>query len=101
MAIHMLVIPFASIMLWIFVGYQLLIGNYQFVAFTLGIYITLQYLLSAMAVRMDNDDKRIILYSVFLVIGYKQLMDIMQIKAVIEEVVGQKAKWTSAKRVKQ
>ena len=101
MAIHMLVIPIASIMLWIFVGYQLIIGEYQFVLFTLGIYITLQYLLSAMAIRMDNDDKRMILYSVFLVIGYKQLMDIMQLKAVIEEILGQKAKWTSAKRVKQ
>ena len=101
MAIHMLVIPIASVMLWVFVGYQLVIGNYQFVAFTLGIYITLQYLLSAMAVRMDNDDKRVILYSVFLVIGYKQLMDVLQIKAVIEEVLGQKAKWTSAKRVRQ
>jgi len=54
-----------------------------------------------MAIRMDNDDKRMILYSVFLVIGYKQLMDIMQLKAVIEEILGQKAKWTSAKRVKQ
>ncbi len=101
MAIHMLVIPIASIMLWAFVAYQLLIGNYQFVAFTLALFIALQYLLSMMAVRMDNDDKRIILYSLFLVIGYKQLMDVLQIKAVIEEVLGKKAKWTSARRIKQ
>ncbi len=101
MAIHMLVIPIASIMLWSLVAYQLIIGQYQFVGFTLGIYITLQYLLSAMAIRMDNDDKRMILYSVFLVIGYKQIMDVLQIKAVIEEILGKKAKWTSAERVKQ
>jgi cellulose synthase/poly-beta-1,6-N-acetylglucosamine synthase-like glycosyltransferase len=101
MALHMLVIPVASIMLWAFVAYQVLIGNYQFVAFTLGMFIALQYLLSAMAIRMDNDDKRMILYSVFLVIGYKQLMDILQIKAVIEEILGKKAKWTSAQRVRQ
>lgn len=101
MAVHMLVIPIASIMLWAFVAYQIMIGNYQFVAFTLTLFITLQYLLSMMAVRMDNDDKRIILYSLFLVIGYKQLMDVLQIKAVIEEVLGKKAKWTSARRIKQ
>lgn len=99
MVIHMLVIPIASIMLWAFVAYQLIIGNYQFVGFTLGMFIALQYLLSAMAIRMDNDDKRMILYSVFLVIGYKQLMDVLQIKAVIEEIMGKKAKWTSAQRV--
>jgi len=71
-----------------------------FVAFMVGMYITLQYLLSAMAIRMDGDDKRIIAFSVFLVIGYKQLTDILQLKAVVEEVFGRKATWTSASRVR-
>ncbi|MEW6043814.1 MAG: glycosyltransferase [Thermoproteota archaeon] len=101
MAIHMLVIPIASLMLWGFAAYQLIIGNYYFVAFTLGMFILMQYLLSAMAVRMDRDDKKMILYALFMVIGYKQLIDILQIKAVIEEVLGTKAKWTSAQRVRQ
>jgi cellulose synthase/poly-beta-1,6-N-acetylglucosamine synthase-like glycosyltransferase len=101
MAIHMLVIPIASLMLWGFAAYQILIGNYYFVAFTLGMFILMQYLLSAMAVRMDNDDKKMILYAVFLVVGYKQIIDILQIKAVIEEILHIKAKWTSAQRVRQ
>lgn len=101
MAIHMLVIPFASLLVMAFAVYQLIVGNYSFVAFTLGMFILLQYLLSAMAVRMDKDDKRMILYSVFLVIGYKQIVDILQLKAVAEEFIGLKAKWTSAQRVKQ
>lgn len=101
MALHMLVIPIASLMLWVFVAYQLIIGNYYFVAFTLGMFVLLQYLLSAMAVRMDKDDKKMILYAVFFVIGYKQIIDFLQIKAVIEEVIGQKAKWTRAQRMKQ
>ncbi|HXG73310.1 MAG TPA: glycosyltransferase [Candidatus Nitrosotenuis sp.] len=101
MAIHMLVIPIASLMLWGFAAYQILIGNYYFVAFTLGMFIVMQYLLSAMAVRMDNDDKKMILYSIFLVIGYKQIIDVLQLKAVVEEILGTKAKWTSAQRVRQ
>ena len=101
MAIHMLVVPFASFLVWAFAVYQIIRGDYFFVAYTLGMYITLQYLLSAMAVRMDKDDKKMILYSVFLVVGYKQIIDWMQIKAVIEEIFGKKAIWTSAKRVKQ
>lgn len=101
MAIHMLVIPFASLLVWGFAIYQLILGEYLFVVYTFGLYITLQYLLSAMAVRMDNDDKKMILYSVFLVIGYKQITDWMQVKAVLEEILGKKAIWTSAKRVKQ
>lgn len=101
MAIHMLVIPFASLLVMAFAAYQLIIGNYSFVAFTLGMFIILQYLLSAMAVRMDKDDKKMILYSVFLVVGYKQIVDVLQLKAVAEEFIGLKAKWTSAQRVKQ
>ncbi|NDB63392.1 MAG: glycosyltransferase [Nitrosopumilaceae archaeon] len=101
MAIHMLVVPFASFLVWAFAIYQIMQGDYFFVAYTLGMYITLQYLLSAMAVRMDKDDKKMILYSIFLVIGYKQIIDWMQIKAVIEEIFGKKAIWTSAQRVKQ
>ena len=101
LAIHMLVIPTTSLMVLAFTIYQLLIGNYYYVAFTLGMFIVLQYLLSAMAVRMDKDDKKMILYSVFLVIGYKQLIDILQLKAIFEEFIGLKAKWTSAQRVQQ
>ncbi|MBM2852913.1 MAG: Chitin synthase [Candidatus Nitrosotenuis sp.] len=101
LAIHMLVIPVTSLMVLAFAIYQLLIGNYSYVAFTLGMFIILQYLLSAMAVRMDKDDKKMILYSVFLVIGYKQLIDILQLKAIFEEFIGLKAKWTSAQRVQQ
>ncbi len=49
---------------------------------------------------MDGYDKKIIEYTVFLLIGYKQLTDILQLKAVIEQVLGRKAKWTSASRVR-
>ena len=101
MAIHMLLIPVASLMVLAFAIYQLIVGNYHYVAFTLGMFIVMQYLLSAMAVRMDKDDKKMILYSVFLVIGYKQLTDVLQLKAIFEEFVGLKAKWTSAQRVQQ
>jgi cellulose synthase/poly-beta-1,6-N-acetylglucosamine synthase-like glycosyltransferase len=101
MAIHMLIIPATSLLVLVFTAYQLLLGNYTYVAFILGMFIVMQYLLSAMAVRMDKDDKKMILYSVFLVIGYKQITDILQLKAVFEEFIGLKAKWTSAQRVQQ
>lgn len=101
LVIHMLVIPSVSMLVLGFTIYQLVIGNFAYVAFVLGMYIALQHLLSAMAVRMDRDDKKMILYSVFLVIGYKQIVDFLQLKAVIEEMFGLKAKWTSAQRVKQ
>lgn len=101
MAIHMLLIPSASLLVLVFAVYQVILGNYLYLAYTFGLYITLQHLLSAMAVRMDKDDKRLILYSTLMVIGYKQMIDVLQLKAVLEELFKLKAKWTSAKRVRQ
>ena len=95
----MLLIPAASIVVWAFAVLQIILGNYYFVAFMVGMYVSLQYLLSAMAIRMDGEDKRIMLFSVFLVIGYKQLTDILQLKAVVEEAFRRKTSWTRAERV--
>jgi len=100
MIIHMLLIPSASIMVWGFAIYEIIVGNYEFVAFIVGMFIILQYLLSLMAVRMDGDDKKIVFFSVFLVLGYKQIIDVLQFKAAIEELIRRKAVWTSAERVR-
>ena len=100
MAIHMLLIPAASIVVWVFAAIQVIFGNYEFVAFMVGMFVILQYLLSAMAIRMDTDDKRIILFSAFLVLGYKQIIDVLQLRAAVEELLGRKAIWTRAKRVR-
>ena len=100
MIIHMLVIPSTSIMVWGFAAYQALIGQYEFVAYMVGLFILLQYLLGVLAVRMDGDEKKMIAFSAFLVIGYKQIIDILQLKAAIEELLRRKATWTSATRVR-
>jgi len=63
-------------------------------------FVILQSLMTVLAVRMDKDDKRLILFSVFLVIGFKQITDVLQIKAIIEELLNKKATWTSASRVR-
>ncbi|RDJ30916.1 MAG: glycosyltransferase [Crenarchaeota archaeon] len=100
MIIHMLVIPTTSIMVWGFAAYQALTGQYEFVAYMVGLFILLQYLLGILAVRMDGDEKKMVAFSAFLVIGYKQIIDVLQLKAAIEELLRRKATWTSAARVR-
>ncbi|KAF6243378.1 glycosyl transferase [Nitrosopumilus sp. b1] len=100
MIIHMLVIPTTSIMVWGFAAYQALTGQYEFVAYMVGLFILLQYLLGVLAVRMDGDEKKMVAFSAFLVIGYKQIIDVLQLKAAIEELLRRKATWTSAARIR-
>ena len=52
-----------------------------------------------MAVRIDGDDPKLILYSVFFNFGYKQLLDFLLLRTAVYQLFKRKAKWTSAKRI--
>jgi poly-beta-1,6 N-acetyl-D-glucosamine synthase len=73
--------------------------NGLFVAEIFAIFCLLQCLQAALAVRLDNEDSKLIFYAIFLVIGYKQILDILQMRAVVERLLKRKAIWTSADRV--
>jgi len=100
MIMNMLIIPLTGLLVWIFAAISIIQGGWQVVLFFTALYIILQYLLSALAIRIDGDEKKNILYSVFLVIGYKQLVDFLTLKANFEEILKRKAVWTSAERVR-
>jgi cellulose synthase/poly-beta-1,6-N-acetylglucosamine synthase-like glycosyltransferase len=100
MLINMLVIPFTGLAVWVFAAISVIQGEWQFVLFYTTMYIILQYLFSALAIRIDGDEKKNIVYSIFMLIGYKQLVDFLAIKAVIEEALKRKSVWTSAERVR-
>lgn len=100
MVINTLIIPFTGLLVWIFAAISIIQGQWQFVLFFTTLFIILQYLLSALAIRIDGDDKKIVAYSIFMVIGFKQLTDFLTIKAIIEELLRTKSVWTSAERVR-
>ena len=99
MIISMVVLPFAGLAVIGASIYELIMGDWFFVGEMFLLFIVLQTFMSALAVRIDREDPKLILYSPFLVIGYKQLVDILLIKGTIETLFGTKTKWTSAKRI--
>jgi len=99
MIISMIVLPFAGLSVIIGSILEIINGHGLFVVAIFSLFMLLQCLMSALAVRIDRDDPRLILFSPFLVLGYKQLVDVFLIKAVVESVFRKKATWTSAKRV--
>jgi poly-beta-1,6 N-acetyl-D-glucosamine synthase len=99
MIISMVVLPFAGLVVVATSIYEILIGDWIFVVEMFGLFIMLQTLMSALAVRIDREDPRLILFSPFLVIGYKQIIDILLVFGCLQEVFRTKAKWTSAKRI--
>lgn len=63
------------------------------------IFTTVHFLMTALAIRIDGEDSKLIWYAGFMVFGYKQIVDALLLKALIEQIQNKKATWTSAKRI--
>lgn len=98
MMISMFVTPFAGILVWTFSIIDILSGGWIFVLQMMAIFIALQHLQAALAVRIEGENPRLILYSTFFVVGYKQIIDALLMKAAIETLFRRKAVWTTIKR---
>jgi peptidoglycan-N-acetylglucosamine deacetylase len=93
------VMPFVGL---ITIGVAILAAINQngfFVAEIFAIFCLLQCLQAALAVRLDKEDPKLIVYAIFLVVGFKQILDLFQIRAVFERILKRKAVWTRADRV--
>ena len=71
----------------------------MFVLEMFAVFSVLQCLQVALAIRMDNEDPKLVLYGIFLVVGYKQILDFLLIRAVLERLFRKEMSWTSAERV--
>ena len=64
-----------------------------------GVFIMLQFLMSVLAIEMDDEDLRLALYSPFNVLGYKHLMDIIKMKAFFDVLTKKKIGWDKLHRI--
>ncbi|MBS3925397.1 MAG: glycosyltransferase [Nitrosarchaeum sp.] len=63
------------------------------------IFVVVHYLMSALAIRIDGEDPKLLWHAGFLVFGFKQIIDFLLLKAILEQLRKKKATWTSAKRI--
>jgi len=98
MALSMIVLPITGFFILGSAILALIQGDYRFVIGSFGFFIILQYLMTALAVRIDGDNPKLILFSIFFIIGFKQILDFILIRQFLEQLIGKKARWTSAKR---
>ena len=74
-------------------------GDAWWVLEVAGIFTILHYMMSYLAIRIDEEDPKLLIYAGFLLFGFKQIVDFLLLKAIIEQLLGRKAVWTSARRV--
>jgi cellulose synthase/poly-beta-1,6-N-acetylglucosamine synthase-like glycosyltransferase len=91
----MLTLPFLGMVVAGFIVVAIILGLWFFVLVTFLIFTGLELLLSAIAVVMDREDWKLLLFAPLLVIGYKQLLDFFVIKSVFDVLLSREGtKWT-------
>lgn len=63
------------------------------------IFISMEFLFSLLAIKLDDEDVKLAIYSPFFVIGYRHLRDIIRIKSLIDVILKKEIKWTRVKRI--
>ena len=76
-----------------------ILGDGWYVLQVMLIFTTVHYLMTSLALRIDGEDQKLLWHAGFLVFGFKQIVDLLLLKAIIEQLRNTKATWTSAKRI--
>jgi len=76
-----------------------IMGDGWYVFQVMMIFTIVHYLMTSLALRIDGEDQRLLGYAGFLVFGFKQIVDFLLLKAIIEQLTKSKATWTSAQRI--
>ncbi|MBS3736508.1 MAG: glycosyltransferase [Candidatus Bipolaricaulota bacterium] len=67
----------------------------------IAVFLLIQSLISLIALKIDDGDVNLVLYSPFLIMGYRTFIDIVTIKSLFDVLFSEALEWTSPKRVEQ
>lgn len=95
----MAMLPFAGVAVWVSAFVSVIQGEYLQILAMFLIFVFLQFLLSLLAIEIDDEDRRLVIFSPFFVIGYKHLIDLFLIKALFDVLLKRKFTWTRVKRI--
>ncbi|MBA3750562.1 MAG: glycosyltransferase family 2 protein [Nitrosopumilus sp.] len=90
-----------SILIPISLGLAIISGRYMLVVYSLLLFTSLSFILSAISIIMDGQREKLklILYSPLMIIGYQQILDFIFIKSMFNVIFHKNIKWTRAKRI--
>ena len=81
------------------VVFGVLNGDGWWVLEAAGIFTVVHYLMCALAIRIDDEDPKLLIYAGFLLFGFKQIVDFLLLRAMFDQLRGKEATWTSARRI--
>jgi cellulose synthase/poly-beta-1,6-N-acetylglucosamine synthase-like glycosyltransferase len=98
MFLSMVFLPLAGIVNFVAVACIIARGEGMFLLPAFLFFSLLQFMLSLLAIHLDNDDWKLALYSPLFIFGYKQLCDFVIAKSLFDVLFRKRLKWTSIRR---
>jgi len=97
--LSMLFIPLASVVSILSIIAAVLAGYLWQVLSVMGGFILLQATYSFLAILMDDEDMRLIVYSPLFVVGYKEIRNFIKLKALFDVLHRKETKWETIQRI--
>ena len=98
MFLSMVILPITGFFMLGSLILSIIEGDIFFVLSSMTFFVILQYLLVTLAVRIEREDPKLILYAIFFMFGFKQIQDALLIRQLFEQLLRRKAKWTRVAR---
>ncbi|MEM2237663.1 MAG: glycosyltransferase family 2 protein [Candidatus Caldarchaeum sp.] len=99
LVIQQLIVPALGVVAIFAAAVIALSGGLGYVLCLYAVFSLLQSLVSLIALDLDDEDVRLVVYAPFAVIGYKHLLDIIALKSVLDvTVLRRKPRWTRAEK---
>jgi len=101
MLISMILVPLSSIIVIATSIMMILAGDWMLLVFALVAFVILQILMSLLAIVLGRDDLKLLIYAPLFIVGYKQFLDFVMIKALFDIILsrGQYLKRERVKRI--
>jgi cellulose synthase/poly-beta-1,6-N-acetylglucosamine synthase-like glycosyltransferase len=87
MLMSMTLVPAASMVVMVTSVLMIVYGEWMTLLLAFSLFLTLQILQSILAILIAEDDMKLMLYSPLFVIGYKQFLDFLMIRALIDIIL--------------
>jgi cellulose synthase/poly-beta-1,6-N-acetylglucosamine synthase-like glycosyltransferase len=98
MILSMVFLPLAGVVNIVAIACVIWRGEGLFLIPAFLFFCLLQFMLSLLALQLDNEDWKLALYAPMFIFGYKQLCDFIIVKSLIDVLYRRRLKWTSVRR---
>lgn len=99
MLLSMLFMPMAGLVIIASIILAIFSGMGMWLLYMFLFFLALQFLLTILAIQLDEEDMKLALYSPLFVVGYKHLCDFLMIKSLFDVLLRRQMKWERVKRI--